>query len=466
MTRGITQEYAGIFGMLQRIIDWTVLTSSGWLAYWLTFGGWAMPPQYINALLLGLLLSIIVFSEANLYRGWRGKNLNEELHAVLFSLGAVALLLTGIAFAIKLGGSFSRLWFGLWLILSASGLSLARIGIRSTLCQLRAQGFNQRRVVIVGCGTLSERVVHAIDDAPSAGLKMLGSFFDDDDACSVSPLPRLGGIQDVRGYVEEKSVDQVWLAMPLHAEGAIRKVLHDLRHSTADICFVPDIFGFNLLNHNVSEIAGVPVVNLTSSPMRGLNGVIKAVEDRLLALIILVLIMPLMLIIAAGVKLSSPGPVFFRQARHGWDGKPITVYKFRSMQVHQENSGKITQATRNDCRITPFGAFLRRTSLDELPQFINVLQGRMSIVGPRPHAIEHNEFYKDQVDRYMLRHKVKPGITGWAQVNGYRGETDTLYKMAKRVEYDLFYIENWSISFDLKIILLTLFRGFVNKNAY
>jgi len=186
----------------------------------------------------------------------------------------------------------------------------------------------------------------------------------------------------------------------------------------------------------------------------------------LLALLILLLISPLMLLIALGVKLTSPGPVLFKQKRLGWDGQPFKVYKFRSMVVHREEGGLLTQASMGDVRVTPFGAFLRRTSLDELPQFFNVLRGTMSIVGPRPHAIEHNEQYKELVDDYMRRHKVKPGITGWAQINGWRGETDTLEKMRKRVEYDLYYIENWSLWFDLRIILLTVFKGFVNKNAY
>jgi putative colanic acid biosynthesis UDP-glucose lipid carrier transferase len=185
-----------------------------------------------------------------------------------------------------------------------------------------------------------------------------------------------------------------------------------------------------------------------------------------LSLVILTLISPLMLLIAFGVKLSSPGPVLFKQRRNGWDGKPIKVYKFRTMTVHKECDGQVTQASKYDARITKFGAFLRRTSLDELPQFFNVLQGRMSIVGPRPHAIEHNDQYKEQIDAYMMRHKVKPGITGWAQINGWRGQTDTLDKMKKRVEFDLYYIENWTLWLDLKIIFLSMFSGFVHKNAY
>jgi putative colanic acid biosynthesis UDP-glucose lipid carrier transferase len=208
------------------------------------------------------------------------------------------------------------------------------------------------------------------------------------------------------------------------------------------------------------------MLNLNASPMIGMNRFVKAIEDRLLAFLIIIFVSPILLLIALIIKMTSEGPVLFKQLRHGWDGRIIKVYKFRTMKLHTEAKGHITQAKQNDARITPFGKFLRRTSLDELPQFFNVLQGRMSIVGPRPHAIEHNEFYKDSIKAYMQRHKVKPGITGWAQVNGWRGETDHITKMEKRVEYDLYYIENWSLGLDLKIIFLTIFQGFLHKNAY
>jgi Undecaprenyl-phosphate glucose phosphotransferase len=222
----------------------------------------------------------------------------------------------------------------------------------------------------------------------------------------------------------------------------------------------------HLLNQSLTEVAGFPVVELANPSEDGVNGLLKLIEDRLLSALILLLISPLLLAIAVGVKLSSSGPVLFRQKRLGLNGEEITVLKFRSMRVHAEATGKVTQATKNDARVTPFGAFLRRTSLDELPQFFNVLCGEMSIVGPRPHALAHNEQYKELIERYMLRHLMKPGITGWAQVNGFRGETDTLEKMEKRVEYDLYYIENWSLWFDLRIIALTIVRGFRDGNAY
>jgi putative colanic acid biosynthesis UDP-glucose lipid carrier transferase len=264
----------------------------------------------------------------------------------------------------------------------------------------------------------------------------------------------------------KESIDEIWLALPLSAENRVKKLLFELRHHTISIRFVLDIFGLDLLSHSISDLAGFPMLNLNASPMIGINRMVKALEDRILAFFILIFISPMLLCIAVSVKLTSKGPVLFKQLRHGWDGRIIKVYKFRTMHVHQEIKGQITQATLNDKRITRLGKFLRRTSLDELPQFFNVLQGRMSIVGPRPHAIEHNEFYKDSIKAYMQRHKVKPGITGWAQVNGWRGETDHLGKMEKRVEYDLFYIENWSLGLDLKIIFLTIFQGFFHKNAY
>jgi Undecaprenyl-phosphate glucose phosphotransferase len=221
-----------------------------------------------------------------------------------------------------------------------------------------------------------------------------------------------------------------------------------------------------LLNHSISNIAGVTTLTLRESPIRGLSLLVKTIEDQVLAFVILILIAPVLLAIALMIKCTSAGPILFKQKRYGIDGKLINVYKFRSMYMHQESEGTVTQAKRNDSRITPVGRFLRRSSLDELPQFFNVLQGRMSIVGPRPHAVAHNEQYKDLVAMYMQRHIVKPGITGWAQVNGLRGETDTLEKMQKRVEFDLYYIENWSIWFDFKIILMTIFKGFINKNAH
>lgn len=259
---------------------------------------------------------------------------------------------------------------------------------------------------------------------------------------------------------------EIWLSVDTGDHKALQKMLDALRYASANIRLLPDLGNFRLINHGVSIQMGMPMLDLAHSPMGGMNLLAKEVEDRILAALILVLISPLMALIAIAIKLDSPGPVFFKQRRHGWHGREIKIYKFRSMNVHQEHGNLVTQATKGDSRVTRLGAFLRSSSLDELPQFINVLQGKMSVVGPRPHAVAHNHHYKELIHRYMLRHKVKPGITGWAQVNGHRGETDTLDKMQARVEHDLFYIENWSVWLDIKIVFLTVFKGFRHKNAY
>jgi len=245
----------------------------------------------------------------------------------------------------------------------------------------------------------------------------------------------------------------------------ILQVLDELKDTTASIFFVPDMFVTDLIKGRTGSVCGMPVISVCETPFTGSNGLVKRLSDIVLSVVILLLISPLLLVVAAAVKLSSPGPVIFRQRRYGLDGKQILVYKFRSMTVTEDGSS-VQQATKNDNRITPLGAFLRKTSIDELPQFINVLQGRMSIVGPRPHAVAHNEMYRKLIKGYMVRHKVKPGITGWAQVNGYRGETDTLDKMEGRIEYDLDYLRNWSLWLDLYIIAKTIRLVFKDHQAY
>lgn len=246
------------------------------------------------------------------------------------------------------------------------------------------------------------------------------------------------------------------------------RILHlvdELRDSTASIYFVPDVFIFDLVQARLDDVNGVPVIAVFESPLTGINAVQKALFDTIMATLILLLIWPILLVIAIAIKLTSPGPVIFKQRRYGMDGEEILVYKFRSMSVCEDGT-QIDQASRDDQRITRLGGFLRRTSLDELPQFINVLQTRMSIVGPRPHAVAHNEMYRGLIPGYMWRHKVKPGITGWAQVNGYRGETKALEKMEGRVQYDIDYLRNWSLSLDFYIIIRTILLVLRDRNAF
>jgi putative colanic acid biosynthesis UDP-glucose lipid carrier transferase len=275
----------------------------------------------------------------------------------------------------------------------------------------------------------------------------------------------LGNLDDMVVYARGNRVDMIYLALPLRAEERLRQVVDALQDTTASVYFVPDVFTFSLLTAGFTDLRGIPLISLWETPFFGTNGWVKRMEDLVLSSLILLAVSPLMLLISLGVKISSAGPVIFKQRRYGLDGHEIVVYKFRTMKVCQDGA-QVPQATQNDHRVTAFGRFLRRSSLDELPQFVNVLQGTMSIVGPRPHAVAHNEYYRRLIPGYMLRHKVRPGLTGWAQINGWRGETETLDKMEKRVEFDLDYLRRWSLGFDLKIIWLTFWRSLTDNQAY
>jgi putative colanic acid biosynthesis UDP-glucose lipid carrier transferase len=299
------------------------------------------------------------------------------------------------------------------------------------------------------------------------GIRVAG-YFDDRGNGRLHDLPaaqNLGALSALADYARAQRVDVIYIALPMASQPRILRLLEELRDTTASIYFVPDIFVADLIQARVDSLGGIPVVAVCETPFHGFNGFVKRLSDVVLAGAILALIAPLLASIAIGVKLSSRGPVLFKQRRYGLDGRKIVVYKFRSMTV-AEDGDVVRQATRNDSRITRFGAFLRRTSLDELPQFINVLQGRMSVVGPRPHAVAHNELYRKLIRGYMIRHKVKPGVTGLAQVNGLRGETETVEKMRARIDYDLAYLRNWSLLLDLQIILKTVVVVLGKQNAY
>lgn len=325
----------------------------------------------------------------------------------------------------------------------------------------------RRRAIVVGAGPLGGKVARALQSNPDQGTEFVG-YFDDRTDSRVLPEAvsmRLGGLRDVANYVYAHGVHEVYITLPLGSQPRIVELLEAVQGTTASLYFVPDVFGISIIQGRLQDMNGVPVVGICETPFTGTNELIKRVSDIILASIILVLISPILLAVAVGVKMSSPGPTIFKQRRNGLDGEEIVVYKFRSMRA-QDNGMVVKQATKGDSRITPFGAFIRKTSLDELPQFINVLQGRMSIVGPRPHAVAHNEEYRRLIKAYMVRHKVRPGITGWAQVNGYRGETETIDKMQARVEFDLEYLRNWSLGLDLQIIIRTIRLMVFDRNAY
>lgn len=468
LPKGLLKEYWRVISLLTRAMDMLTVLLAGWVAYFLRFDSWVVAPSYITAMIIGMIFTTTVFSFFEIYTSIRGQRFLRHVVTLSQAIGFLAIMMAGLSFFTKSGDTFSRMWFMGWMSLSLVLLILIRCSLLVILRFMRTRGLNERRVVILGAGVLGTKFASTVQQALWTGFRII-TFMDD--AAEKKPdtllsIPVIQTPEDLGAYFEEHKIDEIWLALPLRAEARVKEILFQVRHLTINTRFVLDIFELDLLNYSITDVAGFPVLNIRSSPMTGVNRLVKAIEDRLLALVIVLLISPVLFVIACAVKLTSKGPVFFKQQRLGWDGRIIKVYKFRTMRAHQEEAGCVTQATANDPRVTPFGRFLRRTSLDELPQFINVLQGRMSIVGPRPHALEHNEQYKDSVEAYMQRHHVKPGITGWAQVNGWRGETDTLAKMQKRVEYDLYYINNWSLGFDLKIIFLTVFRGFINRNAY
>ncbi len=426
--------------------------------------------QYINNSWLFLLLILFYnyFADSqHVYRTWRGGSISEEVFSIIISWFAAQFFVLLINVLFVKDDSFSQFFWVACVLLVPAAVALVHLLVRLTLGFMRAKGINTRRVAIYGATPLGKNLADAFDEMPWSGFRFLG-FFDDRkefDEERRSELDLLGGAKDLFQACRTGEVERVYITLSMAAEVRTKYIIEELADTTVSVYVVPDMFTFDLLQSKIEDYRGIPAVSIYDTPFSGVDSFIKRVEDIVLSVVILFLISIPMLIIAIGVKRSSPGPVFFKQNRYGRGGEKIVVWKFRSMTV-MENSDKVIQATKNDVRITPFGAFIRRTSLDELPQFINVLQGTMSIVGPRPHAISHNEEYRKLIPGYMLRHKIKPGITGLAQVKGFRGETETLDKMKKRVHFDLAYIRKWSVFLDLKIVFLTIFNGFVHKNAY
>jgi len=330
---------------------------------------------------------------------------------------------------------------------------------------LRMQGLPQR-AILVGMNEQAMVFGKRLMSSPLSRIELMG-FVDSRSAQRIEPseLRHLGTLEELATVVKTERVKLIYLSLPMSAQPRILQTLDALKDTTASIYFVPDMFVTDLIQGQAGSVCDTAVIAVCETPFTGRDGVVKRASDIVLALLILLLIAPLLLGIAIAIKVSTRGPVLFNQRRYGLDGHEILVYKFRSMTV-SEDGASVVQASRSDKRITPLGAFLRRTSLDELPQFFNVLQGRMSIVGPRPHAVAHNEFYRKQIKGYMVRHKVKPGITGWAQVNGFRGETDTLDKMQGRINYDLDYLRHWSLALDFQIILRTIRLVLKDHQAY
>ena len=414
-----------------------------------------------------VILALIVFSLT--FPGNRPKVRGAVALAGEVLIGWIALvaLLLLLGWATRTMHAFDHEVIVAWVLSTPVARFAAHLFMPLVLPRIFAAEGVRKCAVIAGGGALGGELAQRIRGAPFLGIEVRG-FFDDRSPERVEgPDPRelLGPLAKLPAYVKAQRVNLIYITLPMASQPRLLALLDELRDTTASIYFVPDIFLFDLIQARIDTIDGMPVLSVCDSPFHGMNGLIKRASDIVLAAVILLLMLPLLLAIALGVRLSSPGPVLFRQRRYGLDGREIIVYKFRTMTV-AEDGNSIAQATRDDRRVTPFGALLRRYSLDELPQFVNVLQGRMSVVGPRPHAVAHNELYRRLIKGYMIRHKVKPGITGWAQVNGLRGETDVLDKMKRRVEFDLAYLRNWSLRLDLWIVLKTSFVMFSDPNAY
>ncbi|EKC5523712.1 TPA: undecaprenyl-phosphate glucose phosphotransferase [Vibrio parahaemolyticus] len=463
--KGLIRSYEMEFAFLYRLSDLAVIVTFMLLLV-LKDTNTSMDKDYVILSFVGGISFLFMAESGNLYRSWRTSSFREQMFIVCMSWLMTSALLFMVLYFSEVYPLFDRRILALWVTITPALLLAWRVTFRTVLAYLRKMGFNTRTAIIIGQTPHGITLANEIQNHTEHGV-LFDGFYDErsSDRLPSSEYPIKGAVNQALERAKRGEVDYVYIAMPMHAKERIASILNQFSDTTANTYLIPDFFTYNLLHSRWDQIGQVQTLSVFDTPFAGVSSWIKRFEDILFSSIILVLISPILLAIAIGIKLTSKGPVIFKQHRYGLDGRKIEVWKFRSMTT-MDQGPNIKQATKNDPRITPFGGFLRRTSLDELPQFINVLQGTMSIVGPRPHAVAHNEEYRQIVARYMLRHKVKPGITGWAQINGYRGETDTLDKMEKRVEFDLDYIHHWSVWMDIKIIFLTVFKGFTGSNAY
>ncbi|MEM9138082.1 MAG: undecaprenyl-phosphate glucose phosphotransferase [Cyanobacteria bacterium P01_F01_bin.42] len=422
---------------------------------------------YLTLGCLTALLTPLALKSAGVYDASNIGKASRRFPQILLGWGLVATILLFIGFFTQNTLDFSRIIIFTWLILTPVLIAIAHQFVSYLLTKLQSSGQRRRKAVIGGTPHLSRLLAQQLYNSPELGVQLSGFFLDraTNPNESMTLRPALGELEQLPEYVRKHSIDVVYLVLSLQEEDRLSTILAALQDTTASVYFVPNITMFSLMKARTYEINGIPLISVWEVPFSEVQYFAKRLTDIAIALAALLLLSPIMLGTALAIRLTSPGPILFKQFRYGVNGQRIKVYKFRSMRV-QENGSEVKQATKNDSRITPVGSFLRKTSLDELPQFFNVLQGRMSIVGPRPHAVAHNEYYRQRIQGYMLRHLVKPGITGWAQVNGLRGETETLDKMEARIEYDLQYLRQWSLWFDCLIILKTFSIVLKRENAY
>lgn len=426
-----------------------------------------MGEDYIGLLIIAGLLAFILFPTYVADEFYVAESFWSRAIAVALSWASLFAILLFLAYVTKSSATYSRRVLITWFLLTPFLILAGRVFLSAVVSRLMVSSKSERHAIIAGVNPMAMSLEKKILGMRNLGIVMDG-FFEDRGRERLGvggDVAILGGLKDLPDYVRKNNTDIIFVAVPIKNVQRVTELLDELHDTTASIYFVPDVFVFDLIQCRTVDIEGIPAVALCETPFYGFRGAAKRAFDIVIAALALGVASPIMLITAMLIKLTSRGSVIFKQRRYGLDGREIIVFKFRSMTV-SEDSGEIRQAARDDQRLTPIGGFLRKYSIDELPQLINVLQGRMSIVGPRPHAVAHNEEYRKLIKGYMVRHKVAPGITGLAQVNGYRGETETVDKMRRRIELDLEYLRRWSLALDIRIILKTVTVLFSDKAAY
>jgi putative colanic acid biosynthesis UDP-glucose lipid carrier transferase len=464
---GYIQPYQRELKMLGRVLDLAAVAGS--LRASIALVGWGWEERYTLLVATSCVVFYLSAEAFSVYNHRRSAPLRVDLAKLLSAWAATAVIVLLLGYATQVSQLYSRLGVATWLLLAPLSLVSIRAVERAVLMKFRTLGYNTRRVAIVGAGPQGIRVASTIAGAPWMGLEVVGIYDDRKRAAGriadELPCELLGTTQDLFRELARRRIEVIYVTLPIHDRERIISVINALSDSTISLYFVPDMFLFSIVHGRWVQVGDLPAVSVFETPFYGIEAWFKRAEDLVVSSLVLLLAAVPMLAIALAIRLTSRGPALFRQRRYGLDGREFRMWKFRTMIVCEDETA-VAQATRTDGRVTRVGAFLRRTSLDELPQFLNVLTGSMSVVGPRPHASAHNEHYRHLVRHYMIRHKVRPGITGWAQVNGLRGETDTIDKMERRVDYDLWYIRNWSLLLDLQIIGATMLRSWRDENAY
>lgn len=463
--RSILQHRSSISNLLQALLDGSIILG---LFYFLVnkhIGG--MTYEYIILLLLLIGVIGIAYDQMGIYRNHSSATRKALDLFEAWSLGFAFLMALG--FLTKQGTEYSRLFLGQLYVAGYLAQLLSHSLVSTVTLRLLKRPKDIENAIIVGSGQLANYLYHHVSSNPWLGQRILGNVVFDSSASATQadddPPPLLGTTNDLLQLLQDRNIRTVYFVTPLEGSDILEALYFSLLDRHVAIHWIPDIFSLRLVNHSVRELAGLPVLTLSETPLVGTRLLLKTIEDKVLGTLLLLAVSPVLLAVAIAIKFDSPGPVFFRQKRLGWNGKPFRIWKFRSMVVHQPEDNVIKQATKNDPRVTRIGAFIRRTSLDELPQLFNVMMGEMSLVGPRPHAVQHDQQYSRRIDDYFARHNIKPGITGLAQVRGLRGETKDIKRMMQRVESDIEYINNWSLWLDLSILLRTFFV-FGGKNAY